>query len=395
MTPAGPESGRVYFPELDGLRFVAFLLVFGFHGGMPWLAEVVSLLTLPIFMVARVFGPDVSDRAAILGPEVARAVRTNGWVGVQLFFILSGYLITTLLLREEARYGRVDLRAFWMRRILRIWPLYYLTVFLTFIVMPAIDGRLARPAGSAMIDSHLAWFSAFLGNWSMIRLGTVGDDAVSILWSVCVEEQFYILCPMVVAVLGRRWRLPAVVSMIGLAVAYRSWTASGRPEQLAIQYDTIAQLDTMLSGVALALWLDGRSTPPRMPRFSGLAIVVLVVAILGKSELAHVTRARRTWDFVLIWVAGLGVVAHAVLRDGRLARLLANPRIVWLGRISYGLYMYHEIAFWATRRAGGWASSNVPAFGLTIALAAGSYYGIERPFLRLKRRWTRVPSRPS
>ena len=106
------KGDRVYFPELDGMRFIAFLLVYCFHGGVPPL----------------VF-------AHLVGSTVANALRSNGGYGVQLFFILSGYLITTLLLREEARYGRIALRAFWIRRILRIWPLYYLIVFIGFFVL--------------------------------------------------------------------------------------------------------------------------------------------------------------------------------------------------------------------------------------------------------------------
>ena len=81
----------------------------------------------------------------------------------------------------------------------------------------------------------------------------------------------------------------------------------------------------------------------------------------------------------------------AVTVPGRLRATLAYPRLVWLGKISYGLYMYHEIAFWTVGRAG---IRSVVALGLTVALAGASYYGVERPFLRLKRAWTRVPSRP-
>src|SRR5262245_32561138 len=110
---AEETTGRVYFPELDGLRFVAFILVYLYHGGIPWRLG-----------------------CRIAGESAARALRDNGWVGVQLFFILSGYLIATLLLRERARFGRIDIRAFWVRRILRIWPLYFLMVAIVFIVLP-------------------------------------------------------------------------------------------------------------------------------------------------------------------------------------------------------------------------------------------------------------------
>ena len=108
---------------------------------------------------------------------------------------------------------------------------------------------------------------------------------------------------------------------------------------------------------------------------------------------------NQVWDFVLVWIAGVAVVAYPALRDGWARRVLSARPLVWLGRISYGLYMTHELGLWAARRLAGrsWASdlpTSLVALGLTVALASGSYYGLERPFLRLKRRWTRVPSRP-
>jgi peptidoglycan/LPS O-acetylase OafA/YrhL len=392
--PLPSPADRAYFPELDGLRTLAFLLVFGFHGGLPWVAEVVGLVTLPLFVLASMLGPVAAGWAADIGPGVGRAIGRNGWVGVQLFFILSGFLITTLLLREEARFGRVDLRAFWVRRALRIWPLYYLTVAVTFFLLPALDGRMRSPGHWQMVRQHLPWFMAFLGNWSMIRLGPVGDDAISILWSVCVEEQFYILCPLVVVLVGRRWRLPVVGLLMTASVAYRAWLASGRPVQLVIQYNTFAQLDTMLSGVALALWFDRAPPGPRAERAAGIwgwLVLAGCLWVLARPELAHRTVVRQTWDFVAIWASGLGVVALAVIRPGWLRRWLAAGVMVWLGRISYGLYMDHEVALWATGRS---TTGAVLALGLTVALASASYYGFERPFLRLKRAWTRVPSRP-
>lgn len=394
MPEAPPSTDRVYFPELDGLRFLAFLLVFGFHGGFPWLAEAVTLATLPLFLLALLVGPEAASWVVDLGPALQRAIRGNGWVGVELFFLLSGFLITTLLLREEARFGRVDLKAFWVRRALRIWPLYYLTVALTFFVLPALDGRLRDSGHAAMVRQHLPWFLAFLGNWSMIVQGPMGDDTITILWSVCAEEQFYVLCPLIVALVGRRWRLAVVGAGIALAIGSRAWIASRGFDRLAISYNTLALLDTMLAGVALAIVLDRRPPGPRAVKSAGVWGWVVLAAIFGlmtRSELAHSTVAHQTWDYVAVWATGLGVVAYPILRPGRPQRWLSARPMVWLGRISYGLYMYHEIAFWAAGRDG---LRSVLALGLTVALASASYYGAERPFLRLKRSWTRVPSRP-
>src|SRR5215471_4337780 len=134
-TPTTEPGERIYFPELDGLRFIAFLMVFLFHGGLT----------------------EGMVRQAI-GRTAARALRENGGYGVQLFFILSGYLITTLLLREEARYGRVALRAFWIRRILRIWPLYYLLILIGFFVIPGLDGQLGTTGHRELLRAHLLPF---------------------------------------------------------------------------------------------------------------------------------------------------------------------------------------------------------------------------------------------
>ncbi len=131
-------------------------------------------------------------------------------------------------------------------------------------------------------------------------------------------------------------------------------------------------------------------------------IYVGALWVFSRSSLGHGEAWRRTWDFVAIWGVGVGIIAVAVVVPGGLRAALSHPRLVWLGRISYGLYMYHEIGFWLRDRFGrlvGWfpfQDQILPliALGLTVALAALSYERFERPFLRLKRGWTRVPSRP-
>ena len=132
----------------------------------------------------------------------------NGGYGVQLFFILSGYLITTLLLREEARYGRIALRAFWIRRILRIWPLYYLLILIGFFVLPGLDGQFGTTDYRDLLGMHLLPFLGFVGNWSMALIKPA-PDWISVLWSVCVEEQFYLVVPLFIALVAPRVPRPA------------------------------------------------------------------------------------------------------------------------------------------------------------------------------------------
>jgi peptidoglycan/LPS O-acetylase OafA/YrhL len=379
---APPEAGeRIYFPALDGLRFIAFMMVYLFHGGIPQ------------GIVAR-----------LIGSRAAYALRENGRFGVQLFFILSGYLIATLLLREEARYGRISLRAFWIRRILRIWPLYYLIVVIGFVLIPALSGQVMTPGYRDTLRTHLIPFLAFLGNWSM-ALVTPLPDWLSILWSVCVEEQFYLVVPLLIAFVAPRYRGPLVGALIAMAIAVRWVCANRYGSELMVVFNTFAQFDTLLSGVLLALCLGWDRDRPRLKkwlRWLQWPFYALVGWLMSDPRLGHGTPLHKTWDFVWVWLCGLGIVIVAVWGQGWLQKALSYSRLVWLGKISYGLYMYHELALFARERAANylrWFPNKeelltIGALALTIALAAASYYGYERRFLELKRGWTRVPSRP-
>jgi peptidoglycan/LPS O-acetylase OafA/YrhL len=396
--PAGEREGvaRAYYPELDGLRFFAFLAVFIFHNGIPqfprWVNSGVE--------AARKVIPGLAS-----GQNVGLNLQQNGWAGVQLFFILSGYLITTLLLREEHRYGRISLRSFWVRRALRIQPLYFLTLVLTFFVLPWIDGAVPSPGYISFLKTHLVWFLLYLGNWSMGILGPVPYDSVSILWSVCVEEQFYLLLPIVLVICPRRARMPVVATFIAAAIAGRRLMAKSNINILLFQFGTSTYLDSLFSGVLLALLLD--RYPPgalgaRVARIVQPGLLIALVFVLCRPDLTRKTIAHQTWDFVILWLLGVGLIATLIVRPGALRSILGYSRLVWLGKISYGLYMFHEIALWTARKvfdAVGWIPNEellktILGFALTIVFAAVSYYTFERPFLRRKVRWMRVESRP-
>jgi peptidoglycan/LPS O-acetylase OafA/YrhL len=378
--PAAAE--RIYFPELDGLRFIAFLMVFFFHGGVPH-----GILS------------------RMIGRTAANALGDNGGYGVQLFFILSGYLITALLLREEARYGRVALRAFWIRRILRIWPLYYLIVVIGFFLLPGLERQWMTPGFAQVLRIHLLPFLGFVGNWSMALVSPIPFDWLSVLWSVCVEEQFYLMVPLLIALVPGRLRHPLVAALIAGSIAVRWFCANRSGSQLLIVFNTFAQFDTLGSGVLLALVLGWDRDRPRFTRWVlwlQWPLYLAIGVVMTQPHLGHGTPWHRTWDFVWVWLCGVGVVVVAVWGKGWLRTALSYSRIVWLGKISYGLYMYHEIALWARSHLYGllpWFANKdellaIGALALTIGLAALSYYAYERRFLELKRAWTRVPSRP-
>jgi peptidoglycan/LPS O-acetylase OafA/YrhL len=404
-----PEPGeRVYFPELDGMRFIAFLLVYLFHQGVPWplltksfqaLADAVNLCLGGALVPSRYF---LSNR---FGHTVTWRIQENGGYGVQLFFILSGYLIATLLLREEARYGRIALRAFWIRRILRIWPLYYLIVLIGFFVLPPLEPWFSAPGYVSMLRIHLLPFTLFLGNWSMVLISPIPSDSLSVLWSVCVEEQFYLIVPLLIALVLPRFRIPLVAFLLVGSIAVRAWNASRTGSQLAIVYNTFAQFDTLCSGVLLALsmgWNRDRPILARWLRYLQWPVYAATVWLFSQPKLWQESIWHRTWDYVWVWMCGVALVMVAIWGQGWLRAALSYSRIVWLGKISYGLYMYHEIAIWVRARVMyklPWFANKdelfaIGTFALVVAMAALSYYAYERRFLVWKRAWTRVPSRP-
>src|SRR5262249_9461109 len=154
------------------------------------------------------------------------------------------------------------LRAFWIRRILRIWPLYYLVVLIGFFLLPGLEGQLGTTGYRETLRIHLLPFLAFLGNWSMALIRPAADW-LSVLWSVCVEEQFYLIVPLFIALIAPRLRRPIVAGLIVASIAVRGWCALRYESQLMIVYNTFAQFDTLLSGVLLALvmgWDRNRPT---------------------------------------------------------------------------------------------------------------------------------------
>jgi len=404
--PHAPESGeRVYFPELDGMRFFAFLFVYLFHQGIPWplLARLLTHIDRPLEQLMKLV--PLAPPPRHFGVTLTHRLQENGGYGVQLFFILSGYLITTLLLREEARYGRIALRAFWIRRILRIWPLYYLIVVIGFFVLPPFQPQFTRNELLTNLKYHFLPFALFAGNWSMIVFRPIASDSLSVLWSVCVEEQFYLIVPLLIALVVPRFRRSLVGLLLIGSILVRWLCASRSGSPVLIVYNTFAQFDTLSAGVLLALcmgWNRDRPALARALRWLQWPLYAAMIWLFSHKSLGGGDVWHRTFDSVWVWMCGVGLIVVAVWGNGWLRAALSYSRIVWLGKISYGLYMYHEIALWMRKHVmsrTGWFPNQdeiltIATFALVIAMAAASYYGYERRFLVLKRAWTRVPSRP-
>ena len=378
--PTAVERARFYRPELDVLRFAAFLSVFFCH-------------ILPGDPTSQVRG-----LSSVIWKSIA-AVREAGNFGVCIFFLLSSYLITELLRRERIETNATHLRSFYIRRVLRIWPLYFavLSVYL-------VGGILWPPLH--MQPGRVLAYALLVGNWYMV-IYPLTSGPLRHLWSISVEEQFYITWPFMIKVGGMR-----CVQAVSLALLPASYLAIffGSIYQshldVTIWLNSLVQFQFFALGALLAIYLSGGSLD--LSRRSRAAMLIAgMVSWLVASGVFGIKRAEFTPSPAAMCagyaIAALGSVliflaVHGIA-SGRLPRAL-----VYLGKISYGLYVFHEIGLSIShsfRQAVGLASHTpllfllnaILSLAITIALAMLSYKYLEYPFLQLKRRFTFVESR--
>ena len=362
--PAGEASealGRqhrfmAYEPALDGLRGIAIAGVLAFHA------------------------------FAASGIDAVR----GGFLGVSLFFTLSGFLITSLLLRERAATGGNDMRRFWARRIRRLAPAALVVVAVVVVLSGPFDVLHAQTADAvAATWSVTNWHIIVAGQERILQtvVGPLGPT-----WSLAVEEQFYVglVALVVVAMMTRApRRVLAAVCALGWAIpmvlanAVTGWHPS-------LEFATWARAPELFAGVALALWITGDRPPRPTPRqgdaAAGIGLVALVVLMLFVDyDPPWLLRGGYGLVGIVSAVTLLGALAR-----GRVATALSNRPLVALGTISYSLYLVHwpTILVLDSERTGlhGWVLALVRVIA-ALAVAIALHVAVERPIRRLRTPW--------
>jgi peptidoglycan/LPS O-acetylase OafA/YrhL len=293
--------------------------------------------------------------------------------GVTVFFVLSGFLITWLLLKEERKAGRVRIGAFYARRSLRILPPAYFC--LAGVALLTAAGAAAVPAWDMGVSA------LFLRNYYGVA------DETAHFWSLAVEEQFYLLWPLLF-VLTRRFRLAATLTLLAAGLAWecvlKTWTGGAvQPWRFDLCFAPL------LVGCALALLRDGRAGP----RLRGMASWGWWVPAAGMALIVFGLSSLRNWSGVCAGVflsyvsyVGVAVVINHVVEGpkGLLGRVLNAGPVAWLGRMSFSLYLWQQIFCWNTTGA-AWTRWpwNVC---LAMTMACVSYYAVERPALYVRDR---------
>jgi len=384
-----PTAGRFYRPELDAVRAFAFLLIF-IHHSLP------DTLNIHIDHIFKGFAP------------IFYAANGALKFGVPLFFSLSAYLICELLMRERQSSGIVQVKQFYIRRILRIWPLYYLALALGLAFA-------FLPGGHPGEVSRMGWFVVFAGTWCVALHGWL-QNPIFPLWSISVEEQFYLVVPWVMKYFNRTmlYWFCAIVFLISQAALYS--LGNMRVPGSRVWSDSFVQFDCFAAGMMLCLLLRGRI--PTFALWQRLLLLACAwsccfIACYGLHALfLDPPENPGAWSLIGGYDLGtLGAILVLLAFLGLSAKMLPGW-VVYLGRISFGLYVYHQFAIDIFRRSNiiPFISSEVSnhpleicldaavtlilPLALTILMASISYRYFELPFIRLKKRYTVIDSRP-
>ncbi|WP_256795095.1 acyltransferase [Terrabacter sp. Ter38] len=326
--------------DLDGVRGLAILLVLAAHSGLP--------------------------------------VRWGGLSGVTLFFVLSGYLITSLLIREWDRWGSVSLWRFWGRRALRLLPALVLLLLLAPVLLWATgDERLSTYPTAALASLF------YVGNW--VRVAGTDLGVLNHLWSLSVEEQFYVVWPAIFIVLMtwlRSRALAVVLSLAALATFYSVWTVGS---EIRLDVSTETNAFALLLGVALAFSLAAvRSRGWELPATSPLIPFVVMVAVSafpGRGlEVDHplFRPLGAVYAVVGVWLVYAAVSGHS--------RVVGSRIMVFFGTISYALYLWHQ-TFINSRLLGEHTTPrNLLLVAAAVLVSWLSWVLVERPVGRLRGR---------
>jgi peptidoglycan/LPS O-acetylase OafA/YrhL len=358
-------SNRTYYPALDGLRGIAILLVILLHN----------------FKYTNYF--------------------FFGWLGVDLFFVLSGFLITDILLRTVGE--KKFLQNFYIRRILRIFPIYYLTIVICLFIIPSLGAQLRL---DYYINNQFAFWT-FTQNWLFIFKSPSGDPILMHFWSLAVEEQFYILWPIIILTVRKHKSLLFIsVSFLLLIMVIRVLLWKFHIEDLA--YDslyTFTRIDGICVGCSIALLL--RVYPLFLKNYRYLIVLFLAAInfiiyflnLRSGSRLPYLAFVGYTTFAVLFGILVYEVITN---RSKWIKICFENKILMFFGKISYGFYVYHwpvylllfpyfrdlliNEASWGKNAAQFISAVTATLVSLGLSVLSRNYF--ESYFLRLKKRYS-------
>jgi peptidoglycan/LPS O-acetylase OafA/YrhL len=364
-------SQKTYFQNMDILRFIAAYMIVVLHSFFGW---------------KRYFGnPEFINTHTSPGAfNKIENIIHNFTIGVDVFFIISGFLITFLLLSEYEKNGKVDVMKFYIRRAFRIWPLYFLMI----LVAPLLTYFLMEQS-----PGYLLHF-LFAGNFDIINQGTK-SVATDHLWSICIEEHFYLICPLLIAFIPVKKLPRALLTIILISILFRAYAASYIPNYGSVLYlHTLSRIDILALGSLFGYLFHQKklefnhSLPVRLIIYT---IFILLLINVDYNECGTFFAATmKKYVFVLIaayWMGNFLFNPDAILS-------VKNFNLLHLcGKVSYGIYMFNPVIIYLFLELyKKYNYTNFPLFILLVnvslvVVTALSYRFFELPFLNLKEKY--------
>ncbi len=364
-------------PQLDTLRFFAFLSVFIGH----------CILFLP-------------PLCSTVCSTVLKKYFVTGDLGVSTFFILSGFLITILLLTEQNRLGDVKLKAFYIRRILRIWPLYAFIVFLGFVVVPhtvlhTVFGVPFTLYGTGSLWRFLTFTFNFAHKYHFVQYSLV----LGVLWSISVEEQFYAFWPVVLKYVQRN-KIPYILGGLIFASTVFRYMHAFDFDRATVEYNTFSVMSDIAIGSSCAFFYSHKKSlieslsTSKTQAIGFVSFGIIFFDVLFRQTLLD-TKLYVALEPLFFSFAVVGLLT--LLLNERVPAWTKNKVLVYLGKVSYGLYMYHIVALILVLLLApvlylSSFATAVLSFVVTIVLATLSFEYFEKPILSLKKRFGNADS---
>jgi len=359
MTKPSSYIERRHFHGLNALRFVAAFCVILYH-----------------------CTPEVRSKNL---NAIGTALH-NLMFGVDFFFIISGFLITYLLIVEKNNNGMISLKKFYYRRILRIFPLYYLIVIYTYCAF-----KTSHP------DIDYASHFVFLGNFSLITNEGWSLTSLNPLWSICIEEHFYLFIPILVSLLPSRFLKYLFILIILLSIAFRTYMAHyfKYDNWMVLYAHTVSRFDVIAIGGLVAILYCNRSDKLKLSRwvmYASLICLFAAVTTFNFSDFNSITRAS-LYKYMMIIPMAVFFISYLFPSKPSVLLQYVKSNIVleYLGKISFGLYMYHSLVLYYISGQ-DYLYDNVyirvsVITIITIILSSLSYELYEKMFLRLKKKY--------
>ena len=319
-----------------------------------------------------------------------------GWIGVDLFFVLSGFLITGILLDSKATANCY--KNFIVRRILRIFPLYYFILLFCLVVVPLIWPKLFGNGFEYYIH-HQSWFWLYMQNWLYSKTGFPDNHTLVHLWSLAVEEQFYIFWPLVVRIFNTKKLFAVCLIIIIFSLIFRFYIGVKMGLIHPFQYmATLSRMDALITGAIIAILI--RKRPAWLEKYT-VPVFIISLIILGASMLylraVLFLRLAPVYTFIDI-LSGCLLIFMLSKRKFLILRPLHHSVFSFLGKYSYGLYVYHYILYNVfeysvlpklitviEKKEIALLGIGIVVFFISIPISMLSYNYLEKPFLKLKR----------